>query len=316
MSGTARAGSALRTAGDWFARTLVRPKLPLLAVEVRPSSVSVVRLAADGKRLSLAAAVSTELPQGSLDLSLTRPNLSEPASFRAALRSTLERAGALSGGPVSLVLPDPAVRVALIPADGLRVRGREAEETVRFRLHKALPFDVRGARLSWRLLGEQALVAVAPEEVLSGYEDALESLGFEPGVVEVTSLALADAVAPRSADVLLVNWDVGYISFVLMRRGEPALVRALPGEDGREAAGRQAAATLQFCRDRLGLTDAPEVVVRSAAVPGDEALALLRRTLGLEVRLLEPWAPLGIGEDGDASQAVAGAAASALRRAA
>ena len=316
MSSVARAGIRLRAAGDWLTRTLVRPRLPLLAVEVRPGSVAAVRLA-EGKRLALAAAVSTELPRGTLELSLTKSNIIEPASFRAALRATLERAGALSGGPVALVLPDPAVRVALIDAEGLRGRRAEAEETVRFRLHKALPFDVRGARLSWRLVGEQALVAVAPEEVLAGYEDALEELGFQPGVVEVTSLALAASVSPQSSgEALLVNWDDGYVSFLLLRQGEPVLVRTLPGESGRDTVARQASATLQFCRDRMGVAGELEVVVRSAAVPGEEALAILERALGCSVRLLEPWAALGLAERGEAAQAVAGAASSVLRSAA
>ena len=47
----------------------------------------------------------------------------DPASLRAALRAALERAGALSDGPVSLVIPDPAVRLTLVAGSGLRIRG-------------------------------------------------------------------------------------------------------------------------------------------------------------------------------------------------
>jgi hypothetical protein len=79
---------------------------------------------------------------------------------------------------------------------------------------------------------------------------------------------------------------------------------------------RQASATLQFCRDRMGVAGELEVVVRSAAVPGEEALAILDRALGCSVRLLEPWAALGLAERGEAAQAVAGAASSVLRSAA
>ena len=303
-------------AGAWLARTFLRAPVPLLAVEVRPRAVSVVRLARDSGRLSLAAAASAELPAGVLEVSLTKPNVLEPAAFQAALRGVLERAGALAGGALSLVLPDPAVRVALIPAAGLR-RGREADEVVRFHLHKALPFDVRSARLAWRVLGEQALVAVAPDEIVSGYEDALEALGFRPGVVEAAGLALADAAfAAGDRDVLLVNWDEGYVSFILLRGGAPLLIRTLPGESGPDAVARHAVGTLQFYRDRLAGGDLAAVVVRSAARPGEQAAALLGRALGCEPRLVAPWAVLGVAESGDAAQAVAGAAASALRGAA
>jgi hypothetical protein len=302
----------------WLVRTFLRARAPLVSVEVRPRAVSVVRLASDKGRLSLAAAVSTELPAGVLEVSLTKPNVLEPASLQAVLRATLERAGALAGGSVSLVLPDPAVRVALVPAAGLRGHGREAEDVIRFQLHKALPFDVRGARLAWRVLGEQALVAVAPDEVVAGYEDALEALGFRPGLVEAAALALTDAAARvfGSGDALLVNWDEGYVSFVVLRDGEPLLVRTLPGESGPDAVARHAVSTQQFHRDRLGGSELAAVIVRSAARPGEQALAVLGRALGREPRLVEPWAALGSGDTGDAAQAVAAAASCALRGAA
>jgi hypothetical protein len=314
--GRARAGLA-RAAG-WIVRTLVDPPLPLVAVEIRPRAVAAVRLAREGRRLSLGAAAAVDLPEGALEVSLAKANVRSPEALRAALRSALERVGALSGGGVSLVLPDPAVRVTLVPAAGVRGRRGEAEETVRFRLHKALPFDARGGRIAWAPVGgDQVLVAVALEEVLRGYEEALEELGYRPGLVEPASLALASVEAPLPAgDRLLVNWDHGYVSFVLLRGKEPLLLRTLAGEGDADAVTRHAMSTRQFHRDRLGGAGFADVVVRSAVVPGEEALAVLGRALETEPRLVEPWAVLGIREQGGPVQAVAGAAASALRRAA
>jgi hypothetical protein len=309
---------ALRRVGRWLSRALLEPEYPLVAVEVRPRALAAVRLQREGRRLTLGAAAVVDLAAGTLDVSLTRPNVTDPETFQSALRSVLERAGALSGGEISLVLPDPTVRLALLPAAGLRGRRKEAEETIRFRLHKALPFDVRTARLAWDLsAGEQALVAVALEEVVRGYEEALEALGFHPGVVEAASLALASLDEGVSGgDRLLVNWEQGYVSFVLSRAGQPLLLRTLPGDDGAEAVGRHATSTLQFHRDRLGGQGLEQVLVRSCAVPADEALATLGRALGTTPRLLQPWAALGLTEQGNAAQGVAGAAATALRRAA
>jgi hypothetical protein len=310
---------ALRRAGRWVARTLVEPPLPMVAVEVRPSAVAAVRLAREGGRLSLGAAAAVEVPMGALEVSLARPNVTDPEAFSGAVRAALERVAALSGGDVSLVLPDPAVRLALVPAEGLRGRRGDAEAAIRFRLHKALPFDVRGARLAWAApRGDQALVAVAPEEVLRGYEDALESLGFRPGLVEPASLALLSAVdaAPTSGDRMLVNWDDGYVSFVLTRGDQPLLLRTLAGDTGREAVVRHATSTMQYHRDRLGGGSLTDVVLRSAVVPGEEAAALLGGALEPFPRLFQPWAVIGTPEQGPAAQAVAGAAACVLRRAA
>jgi len=312
-------GAALRRAGRWLSRVLLEPEYPLLAVEVRPCAVAAVRLALDRGRLGLGAAGVVDLPPATLDVSLTRPNLRDGEAFRTALRTVLERAGALGGGPVSLVLPDSAVRLALVPAEGLRGRGRDAVEVIRFRLHKALPFDVRTARLAWEPgSGEQALVAVAPDGVVREYEDALESLGFHAGLVEPASLSLASLAGPEpnGGDRLLVNWDVGYVSFLLLRDEQPLLVRTLPGEADAGTVARHATSTLQFYRDRLGGTSLRDAMVRAGACPAQQAIDTLAPVLGLPPRPVEPWARLGAALSDSVVQALAGAAASAVRRAA
>lgn len=316
-SGTRGRDGAPGRARRWLSRVLIEPDYPELAVEVRPRAIAAVRLAREGRQVKLGAAAVVDLPEGALDVTLTRPNITDPEAFRSALSAALERAGALSGGAVSLVLPDPAVRLVLVDGGGLKARRADAEETIRFRLHKALPFDVRGARLAWdrrhRTAG-QVLVVVALEEVVRSYEETLESLGFAPGLVEASSPALTSLDQSDAGDRLLVNWDDGYVSFLLVRGEEPILVRTLPGVAGAGSVARQATSTLQFYRDRLGGGRLDEVRVRAAGCPGDEALEVLGPALECEPRLVEPWAALGAAENPAPGQALAAAAASALRR--
>jgi hypothetical protein len=311
--------SPLRRASDWLSRTLLEPPLPLLAVEVRPRAVAVVRLARDGARVGLAAAAAVELPEGALEPSLNKPNVQDPDALRAALRSAFERAGALSGGPVSLVVPDPAVRLTLLPSADIRGRRAEVEETMRFRLHKALPgdFDVRAARLAWRAVSaDEVLVAVARDEVIRAYEEPLAALGFEAGMVEPAGLALSTLGdgEPGDRESLLVNWDHGYVSFQVRRGERPLLIRTLPREDGKEAVARHAVATLRFHREQLGGRGFDAVTLRAGALDPAEASDVVERATGVAPRLVRPWAALGDGADGAEAQSVAGAAASVLRR--
>jgi Tfp pilus assembly PilM family ATPase len=315
------AGSPLRRLRGWLSRTLVEPPLPLVAVEVRPRAVAAVRLVRDGARLGLGAAAAVELRDGTLELSLGKPNIVDAGALSAALRAVLERAGALSGGPVSLVLPDPVVRLTLVPATGLRGRRAELDETVRFRLQKALPadFDVRSARLAWRpVSADELLVAVARDEVVSSYEAALSALGFEPGLVEPAGLALASLADGdgEEAERLLVNWDHGYVSVQLWRGSRPLLLRTLPREDAKDAVARHVAQTLRFHREQLGGQDVDAVLLRAGALDPAEASDVIARAAGVVPRLVQPWAALGDTEDGSEAQSVAGAAACVLRRAA
>jgi len=223
-------------------RSLRDPERPQVALEVRASGVGVVRTRRDGRATVLAAASAVELPPEVLLPSLTQPNLADPARFRAACRSALERAG-----------------------------------------------------------------------VLDGYEEVCRSLSLEPGLVELSGLALCrSAFAPGLAgDRLLVNWDEGYATLILVRDGWPLLARTLtgPAVSSPTEVAREAAQTLVYARERLGSPGLEQVVVRAAGLAGAEAAAVLEAPLGLVPTIVDPWRALGTADAGPAAQALAGAAA-------
>jgi Tfp pilus assembly PilM family ATPase len=300
-------------------RRLLETEPTVLAVEVRPHSLGVVRLSQEGERRTVTAAASLDLPTGALSLSMTQPNILDPAGFSRTLKAVLERTGALEGGGVALVLPDPVARVALLPAAEVASRGRtDLEEMLRFRLKRAVPFDVREARVAtlWPQGGTgQLVVAAIYRPILESYERALRDLGFEPGQVEITGLALAEHAALSLGDSALVNWDHGYVSIVILRDGWPILVRTLVGDftASAEPVVREAANTILYYRERLAGAGLESASVRSAFLPPEAAAALLREPLGVEPRVLDPWAGLAPGDVGPATQALAGAAAALLR---
>jgi hypothetical protein len=299
-------------------RRLVDTEPMLLAVEVRPQSLGVVRLSQEGERRTVTAAASLDLPEGTLSLSMTQPNIVDPAAFSRALKSVLERAGALDGGGVVIVLPDPVARVALVPASEVAARGRtELEDMLRFRLKKTVPFDVRAAHLATLTprAGSQLVVAAIYRPILEGYEQAFRDLGFEPGQVEIAGLALAGRAAAPVGDSVLVNWDHGYVSIVILRDGWPILVRTLVGDftASPEPVVREAANTLLYYRERLAGMGLASAAVRSAFLPPADAVALLREPLGVAPTVLDPWGGLAPGDMGPAAQALAGASAALLR---
>jgi hypothetical protein len=280
-----------------------------VAVEVRPRALAAVRLTKEGGRRILGAAASLDLPEGVLEPSLTRPNVLDPAAFRRALETLLERAGALEAGRLALVLPDPVLRLTVLPAADLKARGRaEMEELLRFRLHKALPFDVKEARLAWSGPREGSVVVAAiVRVVLEDYEKALAELGKEPGLVEPAALALLAALESEQGDQLLVNWDAGYVSLVLARGAWPLVLRTLSGQLGPEAVAREVAHTVLYYRDKLGGPGLARAVVRSSALAAEDAAVLLRDAIGFDPDVLDAGAAAGVDVRGHAGQQVAGA---------
>jgi hypothetical protein len=299
-------------------RQFVEPDRPNVAVEVRPSSVGVLRARRDKRGLTVAAAAVMELPPGTLSLSLTQPNIVDGERFRQAVRGALERAGILGGARVALVLPDTAARVTLVPAVEVPTRKpAEMDEMLRFRLRKSIPFEVREARLAYAVAGETAadtiVVAAGSGPVVDQYEETCRSLGLEPGLVEIAGLALARAAFPATSpgDGLLVNWDDGYVTILLARGGWPVLLRTLSGATVASPADvvREVSSTLIYYRERLGGAGITTAAVRSAVFPPDDAVDALGPVVGFVPAVLDAWGPYG-GAPAEASQALAGAAAS------
>ena len=279
-----------REATDWFHRRFLAPPAPLAAIEVRARSVGAVRLVSQGHGRTLGGAASVELAEGALKLSVSEPNIVGPDAFRHALRAVVERAGMLGGGRVALVLPDPVARVALLPAADVRGRGAEADELIRFRLRKAVPFEIRNARLASvpvlapRGREPQVLVGAILGSVLEEYEGACRALGLEPGLVQLAGLVLLSSIERQRppADRVFINWDEGYVSIFLSRDGAPVLIRTLSGADAASAANvlRETSQTVVYYRERLGGAGFAEAVVRSAAIPAAEAVPAPRGAPG------------------------------------
>lgn len=310
--------------GDWLQRRLFDAPPPLIAVEVRASGLGVVRLVRQGVSLAVGSAAALDLPAGTLALSMSQPNVHDPAAFRQYLKAVVERAGVLGGGKIALVLPDPVARIALIPASEVKGRAAEVDEMLRFRLRKSVPFDIRDAAVAHAHVGsgEGAMVLAAAifKPVLEGYESACRDVGLQPGVVEIAGMALLDAAlrAHGSGDRIVVNWDEGYVSMLVSRGGVPVLTRTIVGAAAasRLEVVREAESTLLYYRERLGGANLAGASVRSAVVPPAEASALLREPLGVDVEVLDPWNPLTASDLGTRTQALAGAAACLMGRAA
>jgi type IV pilus assembly protein PilM len=133
------------------------------------------------------------LPAGALVPSAVEPNVVQVEPVRAALRAALGRLDA-RGESIALLIPDPAVRVFVLPFEKFPRRADEAVPLLRWRLKKSVPFDVEETVVSWMQQpaaksGVEVLVALARTRILRQYEELVEAAGMMPGVVLGASLA-------------------------------------------------------------------------------------------------------------------------------
>ena len=212
---------------------------PKLACEVAADRVLAGRVSERGDMVEACAA--RELSPGSLVPDLTEGNLKDRQGVSRVIRETL---GAVSGRSrdVIAVLPDTAVRVALLDFETLPNNRQEAEGVVRFRLKKSLPFDVEKAKVSYQTQsasgGLRVIAAVALSSVIEDYESVFREAGYAPGVVLPSMLA---ALGATQADkpVMVVKVDARTASIAIVQGQQLLLFRTMENVSGVKITGEQ-----------------------------------------------------------------------------
>lgn len=177
---------------------------PSLAVEIAAGHVAAARWGAS--RGSLEAYAAEELPAGSVMPSPVETNVTQPDAVRAALRRVLSKMGHRSGAP-ALLIPDPVVRVFVLPFENLPRRADDALPLLRWRLKKSVPFDVDETTVSWmrqpaRDGSLEVVTAIARQRILREYEELLEAMDARPGVALSSTLAVLPLLGESGATLL------------------------------------------------------------------------------------------------------------------
>ncbi len=212
------------------------------------------------------------LVERGLTASPIAPNILKPQLYREALEKT---SGAAGKRPKAvLVIPDYAVRMAVLDFEEFPAGEEQRTALLRFRLRKSVPFPIDEARLSYSIqfttekLVEVIAVAVA-RPILEDYERIFVDAGYKPGMVLpsiMAALPLCDA--SRKGLTLLAKATGFTLTVVLLEPGRVRLVRCVDLASGEEPGGMmpegagpvQTAAimaplvqqTLAYAEDQLG----------------------------------------------------------------
>ena len=191
-------------------QTAVRPRL---ACEIASEAVFAAQSPALETPLQAASCVA--LPEGSVTPGWKTPVFNAREALQAALTQSLD--GMIGRNrQLTLVVPDPCVRVLVLDFDALPSKPQEALPLVRFRLRKMLPFDVETAAVSYQVLKTnrevekvgslRVMVAASSADVRAELELLVRDAGFEPGALLPSTLAALAAV-PATGAHLVVHTD-------------------------------------------------------------------------------------------------------------
>jgi type IV pilus assembly protein PilM len=169
------------------------------------------------------------LPIGAVMASPVDANVIQPEAVRSALRKVLSRVPS-RGAPMVLLIPDPVVRVFILPFETLPRRADEALPLLRWRLKKSVPFDVDETVVSWmRQTGKEdtleVVTAVARQRIVREYEEVVEPPDAKPKVVLSSTLAVLPLLSDAGS-TLLVRMCGKTMTTVITRDGNLSIYRS------------------------------------------------------------------------------------------
>ena len=170
------------------------------------------------------------LPPGVIKLSPLEVNVIDHAAVQERLRALAGPARRtrwlgrtlLSGlpRPVTLVLPDLAVRSTVLQLEQVPANNQELEALIRWRLGQEQRVPLTGTTLRWQVFpprhaktgAHMVLVIAVQERILAEYEAACEAVGLLPREVTVSSFRLFDLWLKAAGGARCLNRDLAWIT--------------------------------------------------------------------------------------------------------
>lgn len=177
---------AVQRANRWL-DTMPRPAV---AIEISWDRISAVRWSRNG---SMKGFASEPLKQGMIVPSAVSTNILDSAGVRSVMSRVCSRIQT-TDEHAAVLLPDPVIRIFVQHFDQFPRSPQEAIPLLQWKLKKSVPFEISDTVLSYvrqesREGGFDVLTTIARLRVIREYEELVESVGLNAGVVSSSSLA-------------------------------------------------------------------------------------------------------------------------------
>lgn len=233
------------------------------------------------------------LPPGVIEANPLRDNVLSPGQFAEAIAALVPRNGSRGMKRAALILPDYSARIAVLDFDTFPGDPQEQLALARFRVKRAVPFDIESAVVACHAQPRpnekkvDVTVGVVKSEVAAHYEAPFRAAGIHCGFVTISALQALplapEAELPGNAPVIQAKLSGRVLAVSLLDGSSLRMFRCveLPSLDEREIFDILIP-TLAFAEDELASRPAALLLCGFSAAPRD-GLEEWSRALGLPV---------------------------------
>ena len=172
---------------------------PEVAIEIACNRISAVRLSRTGnvEQFSIEPVAPGMIVPSAVDTNIIDPDGVKAAIFRACSRIRVAEEQA------AVLLPDPVIRAFVQHFDEFPRARQEAVPLLKWKLKKSVPFEMADSILSYVSQpslkgGFDIVTTIARLRVVREYEELVESVGMNAGVVSSSSLAALSLLEGQS----------------------------------------------------------------------------------------------------------------------
>ena len=220
----------------WMLSFLTQPSYPKAAIGLEKESVTALSLHREGRGMfGIKQAAAVELPTGLLVPSFLERNISNPKELAVLLEEAVTSAGLLGQKSWSVSLPSNTARSAILTLESGASGKDESEEILDWKAEQTFGAPAAEMRITRHKMpadreGRSRYFASAVKlSVIDEYETIFERFGWKAGLVLPRALSESRWISADSekADSMLISAQSDGFSAILMRSGDPAVIRSV-----------------------------------------------------------------------------------------
>ncbi|MBC7899393.1 MAG: hypothetical protein H7070_05015 [Saprospiraceae bacterium] len=214
---------------------LTEPNYPKAAIGLEKDSVTALALQKEGRgSFGIKQAATIELPSNLLNPSFLEKNITNPSELRVFLEEAVVTSGLMNQKLWSVSLPSNTARSAILTLDSGAVK-TESEEILDWKAEQSFGAPAAELRITRQKIapdkeGKTRYFATAVKlSIIDEYETIFENLGWKTGLILPRAVSETRWLVDNSADTdsMLISSQNDGFTALLLRRGEPAVVRSV-----------------------------------------------------------------------------------------
>lgn len=213
---------------------LTTPNFPKAAIGIGHNAITALSLRREGRgAFGIDRAATVELPKNLLNPSFTGRNIASPQEFRVMLEEAATTAGLLGNKRWSVALPSNTARSAILTIENDSTTRSQIEEVIDWKAEQSFGAPAGELRITRYPIaqdrdGRLRYFATAVKlSVIDEYETVFEQFGWKAGLILPRVVAESKWLSSVAADSLLISSQHDGFTAVLLRGGEPNVVRTV-----------------------------------------------------------------------------------------